>query len=1116
VNILPKIVKEVDDFSALEFKKFKTFIKKDLARLESKTEKNLPTDFILIGNHTFSDKLKEALPLLIFGRWKPPIKAYVKKEVIKKMNQPDYLVGEAYYAGEEDGQKIIQLSIWKGKGKEKKFKIGLNKLLPSGYILRYENVAKEETSNQPIETISYKDPLDSLRFGEVYSLTKAQKGVNTDGEQFDIPIGSEIGLITKGDASKPTKFLAVIDGEFLYFELPNDELLDKIVLPISTIEVKESSHTAINRLRDIKRIDWASYIDDAASDKIAYLLKSFNKAEQQIFIEQEGLKYFANYELGAQYLITAIEDWDIPLIDKLRLLEEEGKLSYENYRRMFVNADLTGFDIKKHFNLLPFSTRIGKNVVQFCKEVGLDAVDKKWLQDKVLNGIHPDKVKITEPFYDDMKDSNRAIKIDAAQLEVINRIESLGHNRASIEDKKKTIEWFQKNALAETFALLDISEKQIQGTLNRYAGQLYQSFKKEYEEVLNSPYADGHYTFKNALKQRGNDAHSHAIAQRELKKTIQHRLGTKYPIVHIIDDFTSLLNIIESKDEDKLQNYLEDALIDRLENITETRTNLREDPELIWNLKSVVENTFGNLGINPTSPIGQIIVTRQQEYKDDQLFISLALAALSVGLGILGAFATGGMSLLVSGSALAVGAYDFSRELSQYQMEEAAANTSLLKAEALSQEQPDFLWVAIAGLGVLGDAGAVVKVLKNIKIGALTKVDDVERYTDEVAQLLAKEKGIVADATNPNFQQLRNLVKAEAIEQLARADRAKDVSKQMAYERLKLANQEFLELGKRFNDITGVLPAAVVKLTKVFKEAVTLGAVSMKEAFGMLDKNINGLLKKYGIEITDPKIEKQFETLFEEALKGVKAKQQKIEAAFDGVDKLRGMPIDKIYDNQAGIEKVWADFLEETPPPKIKLNLGSRKKPIPTNIEIKFDDNGNFAPVDSAGNLLKLNVKQKKDIYKALGLDHASKNHSTLKGDRELAVRTLTNNNAQSSKYKNDQIFIMCCEMAKKKCFDAQNVFDAPALLKTGVVKKSDKSYEFILPLPKGYGTVYVNLNHSKINEMPSWVKKGKTAFPNDQGLQDVVEIPMTELLVIFDTAGEIVTTYGRGFPTLK
>ncbi|MFT5646440.1 MAG: hypothetical protein ACI976_001122 [Aureispira sp.] len=99
---------------------------------------------------------------------------------------------------------------------------------------------------------------------------------------------------------------------------------------------------------------------------------------------------------------------------------------------------------------------------------------------------------------------------------------------------------------------------------------------------------------------------------------------------------------------------------------------------------------------------------------------------------------------------------------------------------------------------------------------------------------------------------------------------------------------------------------------------------------------------------------------------------------------------------------------------------------------------------------------------------------------------------------------------------DANGVFDGAALLKAGIATVSgNNKYEFILPLPKDYGTVYVNLKHSKINQMPSWVKKGKQAFPNDQGLQDIIEIPMTELLVVFNEKGAIVTSYGRGFPTL-
>jgi hypothetical protein len=187
------------------------------------------------------------------------------------------------------------------------------------------------------------------------------------------------------------------------------------------------------------------------------------------------------------------------------------------------------------------------------------------------------------------------------------------------------------------------------------------------------------------------------------------------------------------------------------------------------------------------------------------------------------------------------------------------------------------------------------------------------------------------------------------------------------------------------------------------------------------------------------------------------------------------------------------------------------------NMEIKFDVNGNIRPVNSAGNKVKLNEKQKDGVYKELGIGHAAVNHSAKKSDYALALRTTGKNaNAQSSKYKNDAIFIACCEMAKKKCLDGDGVFDVDALLKAGIVKSSQDKYEFILPLPKDYGTVYVNLKHAKINQMPSWVKQGEKAFSNDRKLQDVVEIPMTELLVVFNEKGAIVTSYGRGFPTLR
>jgi hypothetical protein len=117
MKLNPKIAKKPEDFAKLEFKKFKPLIKKDLLRLEKQTSKKLPTDFILIGKHIFTDKPNTPLPMLALGKWKAAIKTFAKKEVIAR-KEKDSLIGEAYFAGEENEKKVIQLLIWKGKGKE--------------------------------------------------------------------------------------------------------------------------------------------------------------------------------------------------------------------------------------------------------------------------------------------------------------------------------------------------------------------------------------------------------------------------------------------------------------------------------------------------------------------------------------------------------------------------------------------------------------------------------------------------------------------------------------------------------------------------------------------------------------------------------------------------------------------------------------------------------------------------------------------------------------------------------------------------------------------------------------------------------------------------------------
>lgn len=1126
MKLNPKLAKKPEDLETLPFKKVKQLLKKELERFTKQTSAEEPTDFILKGKHHFPDKPPTAgLPLFVVGEWKPPFRKYVKQTLLKTVDLKKLLVGQAYYAGEVDGQHIIRLLCWKGKGTASFFKPQFKKLLPQGYVIEYQ-LADDDGSVTTTEetgglTNQGEDPYASLAFGDTHTLMTEQQGTTQDGKILTIPEGTEVMVIQKGERFGNSTYMTTVNGESVEFELPNTELMTHLSMMIAPVEVTAYSENAINRIADLKEEDWSNWFHDIGSDKIAYILRSFNQEEQKTFLEKGGLQHFAQYELNAAHYVTAIETWDTPLIDKLKLLEKENKnLSYEDCRALFVNADLTGFDLAEHYKLLPFKgKKRGVALVEFCKDAQLPETDRQWLEQNVLKGRSIDKVLTVPPLYDDLKDPTRSIKIDAAQVELLARVEQQGEGRASTTDKEAIVKWFQQNALTEVFALLDASEAQIKAILHNYAGEVYHDLEKEYTALMQSPYAGGMYTYRQALNQRANDQHSNHAMQQELRHSIERALGKKHPIIYTVKDFKELANIIEGGDRDQLQNHLEDILIEKLDNIQSTRDNLRDAPDKVWNLEKVITNTYINLAVQPKSAVGQIIVAHQDAYKRNETFISLALAALSIGLGILGAFATGGASLLITGAALTVGAYDFSRELSQYQLEEAAANTALQRAEALTQKQPELLWVAMAGLGVLGDAAAVAKVLKNVKIGKLAQVSDAERYADEVAAALAKEKGIPLDANNVDYQALRQLVKEKALAQLEEVALAKDAQKQLRKQQLADAWENLAEAtrGRVLMAAGGIPPELIPKISKVFYYAIKNGAASLGDAMKSGGKKFDTFLEKHGISVTDPKQQQQLQDIFNKAAQAIQAEQQQIEAVFKAVDQLQGIPPNQIYAQQATIQKAWDDFLAETPIVR-KLKIGGKDY----TVELKFDANGNFDAKNMKLGDQVMNSKQKSQLYKALKLEHAAKNHSRHKDLRELAERTVeklrngtlqSDSGAQSGKFINDQAFVMGYYMARKKCF-VKGKFDGKQLVKAGVVKASNFTgfYEYVIPIPKNYGVVYVNPNHSDIISIPSWVNKGSKPFPHDSMLQDIIEVPATEMVIVLDDTGDVKTMYCRAF----
>ncbi len=150
MKINPLIAKTPEDLQKIEFKKMKALIKKELKRLQKNTSKENPTQCIIIGEHDYPDKPGMALPL--FGNWKGKFKEYAKKEVVK---DPCGAIGSVYFDGvDENGQKKIQISLAKGKGKNKVTKIErtLKKLIPQATY----NVMFNEISEDALDALEQK------------------------------------------------------------------------------------------------------------------------------------------------------------------------------------------------------------------------------------------------------------------------------------------------------------------------------------------------------------------------------------------------------------------------------------------------------------------------------------------------------------------------------------------------------------------------------------------------------------------------------------------------------------------------------------------------------------------------------------------------------------------------------------------------------------------------------------------------------------------------------------------------------------------------------------------------------------------------------------------------
>ncbi|WP_295213457.1 deaminase domain-containing protein [uncultured Chryseobacterium sp.] len=201
------------------------------------------------------------------------------------------------------------------------------------------------------------------------------------------------------------------------------------------------------------------------------------------------------------------------------------------------------------------------------------------------------------------------------------------------------------------------------------------------------------------------------------------------------EEFAEITNIND------LKEFLHNYIISQNEKVDDVITNIRENPEHIYELDNLFKASYAKQNIEKSSIYDRIITAKHEKLRGLKVLLSicegifaLALIVVTWGAATPVVIAGGALSLAVSIDV----AYDTIKEYK---------NNKEFHDVGLLSDDPSLLWVVIAIAGVALDAGALAAVLKSAKpIAAAGKAfNEAENATEALSKLesdLAKIEGL--------------------------------------------------------------------------------------------------------------------------------------------------------------------------------------------------------------------------------------------------------------------------------------------------------------------------------------------------------------------------------------
>lgn len=146
----------------------------------------------------------------------------------------------------------------------------------------------------------------------------------------------------------------------------------------------------------------------------------------------------------------------------------------------------------------------------------------------------------------------------------------------------------------------------------------------------------------------------------------------------------------------------------KMENVNTARNTLWQDGKRIWGFPSIVSATKSAMQIQEGTDSAYAIDDRVREKQEE-----LANRQLIIGALVLGLYALSPVTAGVTGAAATtLGAIAAAEAAQEAFIQEAMAGTAFQKAQAISQQSPDWFWVAVDVVASLVDLGAAAAEFK--------------------------------------------------------------------------------------------------------------------------------------------------------------------------------------------------------------------------------------------------------------------------------------------------------------------------------------------------------------------------------------------------------------------